>query len=81
MSPLEKRSVFQVDRNAISQIYGFDLSMYVNEIRDKYGWNGIDGSGLSGAICQGCIPQAIGAISNAYPLEAIATQLLASQVE
>lgn len=46
-------------RTVISQTYGYDLSMSVDEIRDKYGWDGIEGSGLSGATCQGSVPQAI----------------------
>lgn len=46
-------------RDMISQTYGYDLSMPVDEIRNKYGWDGIEGTGLSGATCQGSVPQAI----------------------
>lgn len=46
-------------RDTISREYGYDLSLSVDEIRAKYSWEGIEGTGMHGATCQGSVPQAI----------------------
>lgn len=38
--------------------FGYDLSLSVDEIRPRYSWQGLDGV-VSGATCQGSVPQAI----------------------
>ncbi|MBO4379730.1 MAG: ADP-ribosylglycohydrolase family protein [Muribaculaceae bacterium] len=45
-------------RKAITDRFGYDLSMTVDEIRPRYSWAGLDGI-VSGATCQGSVPQAI----------------------
>lgn len=46
-------------RDTISREYGYDLSLSVDEIRAKYSWEGIEGTGMHGATCQSSVPQAI----------------------
>ena len=55
-------------RDAISQEFGYNLSMPVNEIRNRYSWSGLDGAG-DGATCQGSVPQAIVCALEANSLE------------
>lgn len=45
-------------RKAVVDRFGYDLSMTVDEIRPRYSWEGLDGI-VSGATCQGSVPQAI----------------------
>ncbi len=45
-------------RKAITDRFGYDLSMTVDEIRPRYSWAGLDGI-VSGVTCQGSVPQAI----------------------
>ena len=45
---------------AITEHYGYDLSLTVDEIRPRYSWDGLDdGTAGNGATCQGSVPQAI----------------------
>lgn len=46
-------------KDVISKEYGYDLSMSVNDLQEKYSWDGIAGFGTNGATCQGSVPQAI----------------------
>ena len=55
-------------RDAISREFGYNLSMSVNEIRNRYSWDGLDGAG-NGGTCQGCVPQAIVCALEANSLE------------
>ena len=55
-------------REAISREFGYDLSLSVDEIRDRYSWSGIDGAG-DGGTCQGSVPQAIVCALEADSLE------------
>ncbi len=45
-------------RNQITEQFGYDLSLSVDEIRPRYSWDGLDGK-LDGETCQGSVPQAI----------------------
>lgn len=45
-------------RARIESDFGYDLSLSVDEIRPRYSWKGLDGV-VSGATCQGSVPQAI----------------------
>lgn len=45
-------------RATISNEFGYELSMPVDEIRRRYSWQGIDRKG-NGGICQESVPQAI----------------------
>ena len=45
-------------RKRISQEFGYDLTLSVDEIRPRYSWAGLDGNGDAGT-CQGSVPQAI----------------------
>jgi len=45
-------------RKRIESKFGYDLSLSVDQIRPCYSWNGLDGT-ISGATCQGSVPQAI----------------------
>lgn len=45
-------------RRAISEKFGYDLTLSVDEIRPRYSWNGMDKTGNS-EICQDSVPQAI----------------------
>ena len=45
-------------RNRITELFDYDLSLSVDEIRPRYSWDGLDGI-VSGATCQGSVPQAI----------------------
>lgn len=45
-------------KGTIEKKFGYDLSMPVEEIRQRYSWQGIDGSG-NGELCQDSVPQAI----------------------
>lgn len=42
----------------IENDFGYDLSMSVEELQQRYSWQGIDGKG-NGGICQDSVPQAI----------------------
>ena len=42
----------------IENDFAYDLSLSVDEIRPRYSWQGLDGV-ISGATCQGSVPQAI----------------------
>lgn len=42
----------------ITQQFGYDLTMEVEELQQRYSWRGIDGQG-NGGICQDSVPQAI----------------------
>ena len=42
----------------IKQQFGYDLTMEVEELQQRYSWRGIDGLG-NGGICQDSVPQAI----------------------
>lgn len=44
--------------DAITNMFGYDLTMSVEELQQRYSWHGIDGKG-NGAICQDSVPQAI----------------------
>lgn len=55
-------------RDAISREFGYNLSMSVNEIRNRYSWDGLDGAG-NGGTCQGSVPQAIVCALEANSLE------------
>lgn len=46
-------------RDIITKEYGYDLSISLNELQEKYSWDGIAGLGINGATCQGSVPQAI----------------------
>ena len=48
--------------------FGYNLSMSVNEIRNRYSWDGLDGAG-NGGTCQGSVPQAIVCALEANSLE------------
>lgn len=43
---------------AITEKFGYDLSLTVDEIRPRYSWEGLDGK-ENGGTCQGSVPQAI----------------------
>ena len=45
-------------RNVIAAEFGYDISMSVDEVRQRYSWNGLDGAG-NGGTCQDSVPQAI----------------------
>ena len=45
-------------RKEIEQVFGYNLSMSVDDIRPRYSWEGLDGNG-NGGICQDSVPQAI----------------------
>lgn len=45
-------------RQRIEADFKYDLSLSVDEIRPRYSWEGLDGT-ISGATCQGSVPQAI----------------------
>lgn len=45
-------------KSAIEKLFGYDLSMSVDELNKRYSWHGIDGEG-NGALCQDSVPQAI----------------------
>ena len=45
-------------KNRIENVFGYDLSLSVDEIRPRYSWQGLDGI-ISGGTCQGSVPQAI----------------------
>lgn len=55
-------------RDVISREMGYNLSMSVDEIRNRYSWSGLDGAG-DGATCQGSVPQAIVCALEANSLE------------
>lgn len=44
--------------SAIEKEFGYDLSMSVEELQQRYSWRGVDGKG-NGGICQDSVPQAI----------------------
>lgn len=48
--------------------FGYDLSLSVDEIRPRYSWQGLDGV-VSGATCQGSVPQAISCALEASDFE------------
>ncbi|MDO4511843.1 MAG: ADP-ribosylglycohydrolase family protein [Bacteroidales bacterium] len=43
---------------AMTEEFGYDLTMSVEELQRRYSWRGIDGKG-NGGICQDSVPQAI----------------------
>lgn len=43
---------------AVTEKFGYDLSMSVEELQQRYSWDGIDGQG-NGGLCQESVPQAI----------------------
>ena len=45
-------------RARIERDFAYDLSLSVDEMRPRYSWQGLDGL-ISGATCQGSVPQAI----------------------
>ena len=45
-------------RKRITDEFGYDLSLSVDQIRGRYSWQGLDGAG-NGGTCQGSVPQAI----------------------
>ena len=45
-------------RARIENDFAYDLSLSVDEMRPRYSWQGLDGL-ISGATCQGSVPQAI----------------------
>ena len=45
-------------KRRVEKDFGYDLSMSVDDIRPRYSWQGLDGI-VSGATCQGSVPQAI----------------------
>ena len=45
-------------RSTISTDFGYELNMPIDEIRKRYSWKGIDGTG-DGGTCQCSVPQAI----------------------
>lgn len=45
-------------KRRIEKDFGYDLSMSIDDIRPRYSWQGLDGI-VSGATCQGSVPQAI----------------------
>jgi len=50
-------SAAEIRKRIVSE-FGYDLSLTVDEIRPRYSWEGLDGQ-VSGATCQGSVPQAI----------------------
>lgn len=54
-------------REAASR-FGYDLTLSVDELRPRYSWQGLDGSG-DGGTCQGSVPQAITCAVEATSLE------------
>lgn len=45
-------------RTAMTEEFGYDLSLSVDEIRPRYSWSGMDGKGI-GVSCMDSVPQAI----------------------
>lgn len=45
-------------RREIERRFGYDLSLSVGDIRPRYSWRGMDGTG-NGGVCQDSVPQAI----------------------
>ena len=45
-------------RKRIEKEFEYDLSLSVENTRDRYSWQGLDGAG-NGGTCQGSVPQAI----------------------
>lgn len=45
-------------RRTVTERFGYDLSLTVDEIRPRYSWHGLDGI-VDGGTCQGSVPQAI----------------------
>jgi ADP-ribosylglycohydrolase len=45
-------------KERIQSMFGYDLSLNIDEIRSRYSWQGLDGK-ISGGTCQGSVPQAI----------------------
>lgn len=43
---------------AVTERFGYDLTMSVAELQERYSWRGIDGKGHSG-VCQDSVPQSI----------------------
>lgn len=55
-------------RQKIEQIFGYDLSLTIDEIRPRYSWQGLDGR-IGGGTCQGSVPQAISCALQAADFE------------
>ena len=55
-------------RTRIEKDFGYDLSLHVDEIRDRYSWDGLDGVG-DGGTCQDSVPQAIVCVLEALDFE------------
>lgn len=55
-------------RTRIEKDFGYDLSLHVDEIRDRYSWDGLDGAG-DGGTCQDSVPQAIVCVLEASDFE------------
>lgn len=53
---------------AVTERFGYDLSMPVDEIRERYSWDGLDGKGKGGS-CQGSVPQALSCVLQATDFE------------
>lgn len=45
-------------KKTVTEEFGYDLSLSVDEIRPRYSWEGLDGRG-DGGTCQGSVPEAI----------------------
>lgn len=55
-------------KERIEHDFGYDLSLSVNEISQRYSWGGLDDAG-DGATCQGSVPQAIACALQAIDYE------------
>ena len=55
-------------KKRIERDYGYDLSLTIDEIRPRYSWKGLDNA-VSGATCQGSVPQAIACALQATDFE------------
>lgn len=53
-----KRASKQEIQTAVEEMFGYDLSMSIDDLRPLYSWNGVGGRG-NGGICQDSVPQAI----------------------
>ncbi|MDY2916723.1 MAG: ADP-ribosylglycohydrolase family protein [Muribaculaceae bacterium] len=55
-------------KQKIEEVFGYDLSLTIDEIRPRYSWTGLDGI-IDGATCQGSVPQAIRAFLDGKDFE------------
>ena len=55
-------------RKRIEKEFGYNLSLNVDEIRQRYSWKGLDNAG-NGGTCQGSVPEAITCALEAHDFE------------